>query len=111
MTEIKTINPKTLKSWLEQNDTVLVDVREPVEYKEYCIAKAFNIPLSQLLVGIHQIPNLTKKKLVLHCKVGIRSMMGCQALEKDGFSENIWNLEGGIDSWSSAGFPVKRSNV
>lgn len=106
MAEIKTIDPKTLKSWLDKNEAVLIDVREPLEYKESYIEKAINIPLSQLLVKIHEIPNLRKKKIVIQCKAGIRSMMGCQALEKDGFEENMWNLEGGIYTWISFGFHI-----
>ena len=100
MAEIKTIDPKTLKSWLDKNEVVLIDVREPIEYKESYIEKAINIPLSQLLIKIHEVPDLRKKKVVLQCKAGIRSMMGCQALEKDGFEQNMWNLEGGIHAWA-----------
>jgi rhodanese-related sulfurtransferase len=34
MAEIKTLDPKTLKFWLDKNEVILVDVREPLEYKE-----------------------------------------------------------------------------
>lgn len=109
MVEIKTLDPKTLKSWLDNDEAILIDVREPVEYSESYIEKAINIPLSQLLTKIHEIPDLRKKKIILQCKSGIRSMMGCESLKNDGFKENIWNLEGGIYNWSSSGFPIKPS--
>jgi rhodanese-related sulfurtransferase len=106
MGEIKTIDPKTLKSWLDKNEVILIDVREPLEYKESYIEKAINIPLSELIVKIDGIPDLRKKKIVLQCKAGVRSMIGCQALVKENFEENLWNLEGGIYAWISSGFPV-----
>jgi rhodanese-related sulfurtransferase len=109
MVEIKTLDPKTLKSWLDKDEAILIDVREPIEYRESYIEKAINIPLSQLLTKIHEIPDLRKKKIILQCKSGIRSMMGCESLKNDGFKENIWSLEGGIYNWSSSGFPVKPS--
>ncbi|MFK7967764.1 MAG: rhodanese-like domain-containing protein [Rickettsiaceae bacterium] len=107
MDEVKTLDPKTLKSWLDNDEALLIDVREPVEYNESYIEKAINIPLSQLLTKIHEISDLRKKKIVLQCKSGTRSMMGCQSLKNDGLQENIWNLEGGIYNWVSSGLPVK----
>ena len=53
MVEIKTLDPKTLKSWLDKDEAILIDVREPIEYRESYIEKAINIPLSQLLTKIH----------------------------------------------------------
>lgn len=106
MAEIKTLDPKTLKFWLDKNEVILVDVREPLEYKEAHIEKAINIPLSQLTAKIHQLPDLGEKKIVLQCKSGIRSMIGCQTLNKEGFQYSLWNLEGGIHAWSSSGFPI-----
>jgi rhodanese-related sulfurtransferase len=75
-------------------------------YKEAHIEKAINIPLSQLPAKIHQLPDLGEKKIVLQCKSGIRSMIGCQTLNKEGFQYSLWNLEGGIHAWSSSGFPI-----
>ncbi len=107
MDKIKILDPKTLKSWIDNEEAILIDVRESFEYDESYIEKAINIPLSQLLTKIAEIPDLRKKKIVLQCKSGIRSMIGCQSLKNDGFKENIWNLEGGIYNWSSSGFSVK----
>jgi rhodanese-related sulfurtransferase len=108
MTEINIIDAKNLKSLLDKGDAILIDVREPMEYKEARIAGAINIPLSQLLVKINEIPLLKEKKVILHCKAGVRSMSGCLALEKDGFDGKLWNLEGGIQAWADAGFVVEK---
>jgi len=106
MVEIKTLDPKTLKSWLDKNEAILIDVREPSEYKEAHIEQAINIPLSQLSSKIHKLTDLGKKKIILQCKSGIRSMIGCQTLNKEGSQYNLWNLEGGIHAWSSFGLPI-----
>lgn len=106
MSQIKTIDPKTLKSWLEKSDCTLIDVREPFEYKEAHIEQATNIPLSLILTKIQEIQGLENKKIVLQCAAGVRSMNGCLALEKDGFKYPLWNLEGGITSWIASGLSV-----
>lgn len=104
--EIKTLDPNTLKLWLNKNEVILIDVRTALEYKKAHIDKAINIPLSQLSAKIYQLPGLGKKKIVLQCKSGIRSMIGCQTLNNGRFQYSLWNLEGGIHSWSSSGFPI-----
>lgn len=107
MTQIKSIDHFTLKSWLENDEVALIDVREPFEYTEIHIEKAINVPLSELLTGIHKIGNnILTTKIVLQCNIGARSLIGCQLLEGEGFEKNVWNLEGGIKAWKESGFQV-----
>lgn len=111
MTQIKPVNPKTLYSWLNNDKVILIDVREQSEYKEFCIKDAINIPLSKLLNEAGLIPDIKDKKLVLYCRVGVRSMCGCQLLAKEGTLEEkgveyLWNLDGGIYGWQDAGLPI-----
>lgn len=107
MTEIKTLDPKTLKLWLDYDKVLLIDVRVSSEYNISYIDKSINIPLAHLLIKIYNIPNFKKKKIILQCKSGIRSIIGCQSLKNNGFKERLWSLDGGIYNWCSSGFHLK----
>ena len=72
------IDCKTLKKWLENNEVILIDVRELSEYQSGHIDQANLIPLEELSIKI--LPELKNKKLVLCCQLGKRSFKGCNKL-------------------------------
>ncbi len=81
----------------DSEDLFLLDVREPVEYNFAKIEGSTLIPLNQ-------IPEKTKELqpdqlTVIICHHGVRSMQAASYLERCGFSQ-LFNLAGGIDSWS-----------
>src|ERR1700674_16685 len=76
----------------------LIDVREPYEYEIARIEGAKLIPLGELESRLDEIPR--ERMIVLQCHSGMRSERGAQLLQQAGF-ENVYNLEGGIEAWSS----------
>ena len=103
------VNAPTLKRWLEKGEAVLVDVREPAEYRAAHIKEAKLIPLSSLTT--ESLPRFTGRKLVIHCHKGGRSTAACQQLIKANLDADLYNLEGGIEAWVSAGLPVQESGT
>lgn len=104
---IKTIDAKTLKTWLDQGDAMLVDVREPGEHSAERISGATLLPLGKVCKDA--LPKHAGKKLVLHCKAGKRGAAACEKLLAAEPDLEIYNLEGGIDAWADSGQPVKKS--
>ena len=102
-----TIDAKILKQWLEQGDVVLIDVREPAEHRAEHIEGANLLPLAQVRAA--SLPGVPGKKVVVHCLKGGRGSQACEKLLTENPLLEIYNLEGGINAWSTAGFPVKRS--
>lgn len=102
---IKSVDPYTLKGWLDSNEAVLVDVREPDEYQAGNIAGATLVPLAA--VSRQALPVASGKKLVIHCKGGVRSRSACEVLLAGDPNLEIYNLEGGIAAWAMAGLPVR----
>ncbi len=94
---IKTIDAKTLKTWLANDEAVLIDVREPEEYKQQNIKEATLIPLSNVCTKL--LPNRAGKKLVIHCRSGKRSMIACEKLCAENPQLEVYNLKGGILAW------------
>lgn len=92
------IDCNTLKEWLENNEAILIDVRELSEHQANRIKQAQLIPLGEL--SITALPALKNKKLVLHCQHGKRSFNGCNKLLMEDPNLEIYNLSGGIYAWN-----------
>jgi len=103
-TQIKSIDVTTLKSLLEQEQIVLVDVREPGEYASEHIAGATLQPLSKFDPGA--LPKASKKRVILQCQSGQRSRQAAQKLVAAGATEVV-ELAGGLNAWKEAGFPTQ----
>lgn len=101
---LKTIDTKILKTWLDNNEVVLVDVREPAEHAAENIKGATLLPLGS--VSKSTLPPLIGKKLVIHCRKGGRSGSACEKLLAEDPNLDIYNLEGGIEAWRAEGLTV-----
>lgn len=105
---MKMVNAATLKSWLDNGEALLVDVREPAEYQAECIVGSTLLPLSS--ISLSALPPHVGKKLVIHCRKGGRGSSACQKLLAENPGLELYNLEGGIEAWAQAGFPVRSSD-
>lgn len=103
----KTIDANTLKIWLDKGEAVLVDVREPGEHSAERIPGAIHLPLGKVCKSA--LPEVSRKKLVIHCKVGGRGGAACEKLLAEDPNLEIYNLEGGLDAWARAGHAVASS--
>jgi rhodanese-related sulfurtransferase len=101
------ITASTLHDWLKTQQVMLIDVREPGEFAARHIAGAVSMPLGT--IGPQNLPQATGKKLVIYCEKGGRGNTACQKLSDEGTDHTLYNLEGGIQSWSAAGLPVVTS--
>ena len=63
---IKNIDAKTLKNWLDNDQAILIDVRQPAEHRSQKIEKAKLIPLDEICK--EKLPEIGNKKLVIHCQ-------------------------------------------
>ena len=98
MSDFKEIDVQTLKSKLDDNDDfILIDVREDQELKVCKIDRAIHIPMGVVPARLNDIDS--DKPVVVMCKSGGRSAQVCQYLNENGYS-NIYNLNGGITSWA-----------
>ena len=101
------ISPKDLNKILEDDfseNPFIVDVRED---EEIAIASfsfsVLHLPLSKAADWSVKIGEMLPKDkpIVVVCHAGVRSLnFGIWLLEQ-GIAQNVWNLVGGIDSWST----------
>ncbi len=103
-----TIDVTTLQAELAANpDTLLVDVRTPGEFQVASIDGAVNLPLSQVDAHLRRIVRDAGGRMVLVCQSGARAGQAAGTLAGAGLSDVVV-LDGGMNSWVSAGAPVRR---
>jgi molybdopterin/thiamine biosynthesis adenylyltransferase/rhodanese-related sulfurtransferase len=94
-----TITAIDLKAMQDRGDDIfLVDVREPNEYEIVSIPGATLIPKGEFLNGnaLERLPQ--DKKIVLHCKSGVRSAEALAVVKNAGFSDAV-HVGGGVLAW------------
>jgi sulfur-carrier protein adenylyltransferase/sulfurtransferase len=97
--EGSTISAKDLAAMLEAGDPIfLIDVREPNEYEIVSIPGATLIPKGEFTSGaaLERLPQ--DKRIVLHCKSGVRSAEALAVVKNAGFSDAV-HVGGGILAW------------
>ncbi|EKU96642.1 Rhodanese-related sulfurtransferase [Leptolyngbya sp. PCC 7375] len=93
-------NVEGLKKQLKNPQTLLVDVREPSEYRLGYILNAINIPLRTLTQNLDQIAR--DRPVVLYCSSGYRSAMGVMTLHLLGYDQ-IQGFPPSFAGWKNAG--------
>ncbi|MFT7879702.1 MAG: rhodanese-like domain-containing protein [Sulfurimonas sp.] len=101
--------PQITADEIDLEKMVLIDVREADEFASGVIpAKTiFTIPRGKLEFAIDdKLVNLSDHQIVCYCLKGARGILGAKTLKDLGFN-NVYNLEGGIESWAASGQMIK----
>lgn len=99
-----TVHVEDLRAAQGQGVTIL-DVRTPAEYAQGHVAGARLLPLQELPERVGEVPQ--DRPVYVICHSGNRSAQASQILAKRGY-RNIHNVDGGMNAWAGAGFPVVR---
>jgi rhodanese-related sulfurtransferase len=99
------LNVSDLKAKLAGKDTpILIDVRQPNEFRQSHVKGAKLIPLQELHQRMDELPR--DREIVCICRSGARSGSAVRQLNNSGF--NSFNVQGGMIAWNRAGFPTKK---
>jgi len=100
--------PEQLQRRLKSGEPVVViDVRDPDEYRDGHIEAATNISRGFLEFRVGTAVTTPSTPVVLYCQTGLRSVLAAKALKELGYATVI-NLQGGYQKWVQSGFPVVR---
>jgi rhodanese-related sulfurtransferase len=96
---VREFSAAQLRDHLATTDTkpLLLDVREPWEFRLCRIEGSKLIPMGQLPASIRELD--PDRETVVICHHGIRSRQVAMFLDYQGFS-NVINLAGGVDAWA-----------
>lgn len=112
--EIKEVFPWDAEEMLEQNnDILLVDIREPNEYEGAYIPNAILVPRGILEASCDwgysdTIPELVKardKTVIVICRSGNRSALAAHTMQRMGYND-IYSLKTGVKGWNDADLPL-----
>jgi rhodanese-related sulfurtransferase len=105
---VSTINALELNERLRNGKRpVVIDVRQPDEYRTGHIIGAKLIPLNKLGSRMKELPQ--SGEIICVCASGNRSGSATRMLVKAGF--NAVNMKGGMLSWRRASLPVKKGDA
>ncbi len=94
-----TITARELKGMLDADEDIyLVDVREPNEYEIVSIPGAVLIPKGEFISGAALASLPQHKRIVLHCKTGVRSAECLAVVKGAGFADAV-HVGGGVVAW------------
>ena len=104
--QVRMVEVKTARLWIDAGEAVVVDVREPHEFAAGHIAGAHLLPLSAFDPDL--LPPVPEgKKLLLHCRSAQRCGVAADHLVQNGYSGDIYRLAGGMLAWVAEGAPVE----
>ncbi len=92
---------------MNQQNALVLDVRDAAEYGKGHMLNARNIPLAELEARAAELEKHKAKPVIVVCDTGNRSGRAAAALRKKGF-ERVFTLSGGIGAWQQAGLPVEK---
>jgi len=101
------LSPVNAIRMMNNDETLLIDVRESAEYSRGHIENATNVPLSSLKEKLNDFVKYKDKSVLAYCASGSTSGRACKILKHAGFA-NVHNLQGGLGSWQDAKLPITK---
>lgn len=103
---------------LEQADAalaqaqVIIDVREPDEFRQGHLSGAVNMPRGLLEFQLSSNPACQQADMnvVLYCKTSGRAALAALAMQSMGYT-HVRSIIGGYDAWVAAGKPVVKPSM
>lgn len=101
-----TIKAADLNLALAEKAPFVLDVRSAEEIAaDGAIEGSVNIPITELLTRLGELPSDKAAPIVVLCKSGHRGALAMMALQMNGYTD-VKNLGGGIGAWIAAELPV-----
>lgn len=112
--EFENVTVAEMKQYISrknEHDYLLVDVRQPDEYRAGHIPGAMLVPLPELESKVFDLPD--DKEILIYCRSGGRSTAAASFVSEAEITEKtIYNLTGGILAWEGNVLPgVPRAHV
>ena len=89
----------------DDDNILVVDVREVDEFEAGHIPGLINLPLSELEERYDELDE--DRTILLVCRTGGRSDRAAQFLYAMGY-ENLINVDGGTLAWAQSGYPLEK---
>ena len=102
------LDPTAAIRLMNNENTLILDVREAKDFSAGHIKNARNIPLMSIKDRLTEISGDKNKTILAYCRSGNISGKACRILKKSGFN-NVHNISGGITNWQEANLPLTKN--
>jgi len=92
---------------MQAQGALLLDVRQPDEYREFRAPNSMLLPLGLLRSRMGEISRYKDQPVAVICHSGRRSARAVKQLQEAGFTQPV-SVDGGMVAWAAAGLPVER---
>lgn len=104
---IKEVDIHAALQLINHKNALVLDVREPNEFKAGHLLNAQLIPLGKLKERIGELAKYKDQPVLVVCRTNNRSGMACATLNKQGFTQ-AYNMTGGMLAWQKANLPTQK---
>ena len=102
------LSPGEVTRLLNDESTLLLDVRTVGEYRTGHILRARHVPLAELESRVGEFKKHRDHSVVVYCRSGNRAASAGRILKKNGFA-SVYNLDGGMMAWENSQMPVTKA--
>jgi len=92
-------------SLMDDDELIIIDVREEKERKAGFLSNDLNIPMGQVKAKMDSLDK--SKNILVYCKSGTRSDRIADILSKNDF-QKVSSLKGGFNAWLKADLPIQK---
>ncbi len=103
------LEPMDVTRRMNNENAVLLDLRQESDYKSGHIINSINMPENEFANRKNELDKYKNKPLTLYCQTGSVATRIVRQLKSEGF-EDISCLKGGVLSWQRANLPLSRGD-
>ena len=100
-----TVSSQQLVNQVNQQQAVVVDLRDSSEFNQGHIVDSINIPHAKLAERVTELERYRDRPIILVCKMGQHSGAAGKILNAAGFTQ-VSRLGGGIADWQNSQLPL-----
>jgi rhodanese-related sulfurtransferase len=101
----KGLSPQQVTQIINQDNGLVLDIREHKDYERGHIVDAINIPLAKLAERVVELDKKKDRPIIVVCQMGHSAAEAVKLLQERGF-ERVARMSGGMSEWHVQGLPV-----
>ena len=101
------LDPTKAVRLMNDEDVLILDIRESAEFGNGHIKNASNVPISALKEKLKDFTDYKDKAVITYCNSGNASRRAIKLLAQSGYNR-AYNLAGGLNAWRDANLPTAK---
>lgn len=101
------ISPQQAAQLVNREQAVMVDLRDPAEFRKGHVIGAINIPYASFKQRLNELDSFRDRPVVLICNLGQHAGSVGKQLAAAGFGK-VYRVSGGITEWRHQQMPLEK---